>query len=238
MIKPIKRDFKLMRKDRQLYNNIELYTIIKDNDKVRFNEKCNKEALLRYIKFLEISFEDIWNRCLIDDIFCKSIVMYVAKSASRQGGKDEKEQLETCNETSKKLGINIKQLTSKAIRAKKTGTIITQNQMKQLNIKKCECLKSFDAKITGKMKGYISAKITYGEGGHQDNVFEELDAMANWWKTFKNESEEYLILLIDTDLTSRVQNLNEKYEDCHNIKVFNHYKFQDYIIRNYSIERT
>ena len=238
MINVIKRNFQLMRKDRQLYNNTELYTIIKDNDKLGFNEKSNNEALKRYIKFLEISFEDIWNRCLIDDIFCKSTVMYVAKSASRQGGKDEKEQLETCNETSKKLGINIKQLTSKAIRAKKTGTIITQNQMKQLNIKKCECLKSFDAKITGKMKGYISAKITYGEGGHQDNVFEELDAMANWWKTFKNESEEYLILLIDTDLTSRVQNLNEKYEDSHNIKVFNHYEFQNYIIQNYSIERT
>ena len=238
MIKSIKRDFKLMRKDRQLYNNTELYTIIKDNDKVRFHQKCNNKALLRYIKFLEISFEDIWNRCLIDDIFCKSTVMYVAKSATRQGGKDEKEQLKTCNETSKKLGINIEKLSSTAIRATKNGKIITQKQMKELNIEKHECLKSFDAKITGKMKGYISAKITFTNGGHQDNVFEELDAMANWWNIFKNESEEYLILLIDTDLTSQVQNLNKKYEHCHNIKVFNHYEFQNYIIQNYSIERT
>ena len=46
MIKPIKRDFKLMRKDRQLYNNIELYTIIKDNDKVRFNEKCKRMIII------------------------------------------------------------------------------------------------------------------------------------------------------------------------------------------------
>ena len=106
--------------------------------------------------------------------------------------------------------------------------------MKKYNITKDNCLKSFDGKITGKINGYISAKVAYGTGGHQDNVFEELDNMADCWAKYKNEDDNILVFLIDTDLENKFNCLKTKYENYDNIKFFNHYSFQEFIINNYN----
>ena len=52
----------------------------------------------------------------------------------------------------------------------KKGCILTNNQYKKSGLKKNDCLKSFDAKISGLVKGWVFAKVAFGEVGHQDNV--------------------------------------------------------------------
>jgi hypothetical protein len=111
--------------------------------------------------------------------------------------------------------------------------LITKIEMKKENIQIDKCLKSFDAQITGKLNGYISAKVSFGSGGHQDNVFYELDTIANWWSLYKREAQEVLVLLFDTDLTNKFNILVEKYKYFNNIHIFNHYSFQEFIIKYY-----
>ena len=82
------------------------------------------------------------------------------------------------------------------------------------------------------MNGFISAKVAYGGGGHQDNVFEEMDTLAEWWKKYKYETGEILIVLIDTDLITKCTRIKEKYNNVNNIMVFNHI-FQQYMINTY-----
>lgn len=132
-------------------------------------------------------------------------------------------------------GIEIINLTSTAIRPTKNGIIITKKEMKEKNISKDSCLKSFDGKLLGKINGYIAAKVSFGSGGHQDNVFEEMDTLAEWWYNYKKDTDEYLIILIDTDLEDKFNRIKLKYEICNNIQIFNHYDFQEYIISKYYI---
>ena len=104
--------------------------------------------------------------------------------------------------------------------------------MKKLNLRKDCCLKSFDAKISGKLNGFIAAKVSFGNGGHQDNVFEEMDVLAQWWSVFQI-CQLNLIILIDTDLKDKFLCLRAKYEKFKNIFVFDHCEFQEFIISNY-----
>ena len=60
-----------------------------------------------------------------------------------------------------------------------------------------------------------------------------MDTIAEWWKTFKAESEEVLVLLIDTDLIGQFNRLKEKYNSIKNIYVFNHVEFQQFMIDKY-----
>ena len=83
------------------------------------------------------------------------------------------------------------------------------------------------------MNGYIAAKVAYGAGGHQDNVFEEMDTIADWWKKYKSDTLEILVILIETDLKEKFDRLNTKYINLDNIFVFNHIEFQQYMIDKY-----
>ena len=92
------------------------------------------------------------------------------------------------------------------------------------------CLKSFDAEISGKINGFVCAKVCYGSGGHQDNVFEEMDTVCEWWKKYKFNTNEILVILIDTDLEKKQLRLKEKFIDIDNIKIFNHIEFQHHLL--------
>lgn len=231
--KSISVNFKNLRINRQKNNNLSVFNCIKNNNKIEFYKKINEKELLRILEELNFNFEDFWNKCCKDDIFSKLVACHLSKCASRQGTKDEDEQLRICNITAMLCGIEIINLTSTAIRPTKNGTISTKKEMKDHNISKDCCLKSFDGKICGKINGYISAKVSFGSGGHQDNVFEEMDTLAEWWCNYKKNTDEYLIILIDTDLEDKFNCIKLKYEKCHNIKIFNHYDFQEYIILNF-----
>ena len=231
--KPIQINFKELRNVRQQNNNKIVYYSIKTNDIKTFNENINNKEFIRTLYDLDFTKEEFFKKCIDDDKFCIAISRLISKNASRQGSKDETEQLRTCNITSKQYGINITNLTATELRPTKNGEIISKKEMIDNSILKDSCLKSFDGKITGKMNGFIAAKVSYGSGGHQDNVFEEMDTLAEWWKTYKCNTNEILIILIDTDLLHKMIRLKEKYRYVNNIMIFNHIELQQYIIDTY-----
>jgi hypothetical protein len=65
--------------------------------------------------------------------------------------------------------------------------------------------------------------------GHQDNVFHELETFGEICEKYGNKDELYVIL-IDTDLMNRLENLKNKFAESENILVVNHVEFQEYII--------
>jgi hypothetical protein len=238
--KPMEQNFKDIRNYRQENNYKVVYDSIKTNDMKTFSTNINDKELQRTLRYLNLTAEELIKVCIegdtcsnLRDICCKLLSMNIAKNSSRQGSKDEIEQLRTCNITAQLYGLTITNLTATELRPTKDGLILSKTEMKTKGISKDCCLKSFDGQISGKMNGFIAAKVVYGSGGHQDNVFEEMDTLAEWWKTYKCEMDEILIILIDTDLTTKVARLKEKYNDVNNILVFNHIEFQQYIINKY-----
>lgn len=229
-----KLDFKDLRVVRQQNNNATVCLSIQRDDKETFYKNINTLELGRILVDLEMSFEVFWQKCIEDEYFCKLASRNLSKRTSRQGTKDELEQLRTCNFTTQLCGVNVENLSATAFRPTKDGTIISGTEQKILKIPKDCCLKSFDGLITGKINGYVAAKVAYGSGGHQDNVFEEMDVMGEWWSEYKKDSDEYLVILIDTDLKKKFTRIKEKYNNIKNILVFNHVEFQEYIIANYS----
>ena len=234
---PTELDFKEIRKNRQFNNNKVVYDCIQENNQKGFLEQINEEERKRVLAEREYynpgygSFDLFWNKCCNDNEYAQMAAGRLSKDASRQGALDEKLQLTTCNEIAQLCGVDIKDLPSKALRAHKESVrILTPMDMKQDDIKKDMCLKSFDAQISGKMIGFISAKVTMRTGGHQDNVFAEMDTLADWWVKHKNGSEEILVLLVDTDLVDKFSVIEEKYRQYSNILMFDHCAFQKYMI--------
>ena len=236
--KPIEQNFKDIRLVRQTNNNKIVYESLQESDIKTLYKNINPKEYKRTLEDLQLTEEDFLSKCKDDNLFAKLASRTISKNASRQGSKDEIEQLRTCNITSQKCGVSIKNLTVTEVRPTKDGYIVSNDEMKIKQIQKDCCLKSFDAKISGKISGFIAAKVAYGSGGHQDNVFEEMDILAEWWKKYKSESEEILIILIDTDLIKKYTTLKEKFSNINNVMVFNHIEFQEYVINTYYIDES
>lgn len=167
-------DFKNIRKERQYQNNNVIIDIIEKNSKdvsnciTKIKKVCNEEALKRYVDYLELSEEEIITKCIEDNIFRKSTAMYISKNSSRQGTKDEDLVLETCNNISKKYDVNISKLgINEYVLGYENGDKkkfkICKRGLK--NIKEYTGTKSIDAKIEGKINGWITAKVCYTNGG-------------------------------------------------------------------------
>ena len=95
------------------------------------------------------------------------------------------------------------------------------------------CWKSFDGRIEGNLTGWIFAKVVFSSGGHQDNVFEEADILCNWVLTYMQECSELFVILIDTNLTEKLNVIKSKYATTKNLLIVNHFGFQTYLIDNY-----
>ena len=91
-------------------------------------------------------------------------------------------------------------------------------------LKKTACLKSFDAKISGLVKGWVLAEVAFGEGGHQDNVFSEAHEFVEWADKYGKDDELYIVL-VDTDLNLKFEELKQKPTKPNTI-VCNHVEFQ------------
>jgi hypothetical protein len=233
-IKPILIDIFNIRQERQKYNNtIAINKIQQCNICKDINIEEYKRILLE-LSTINITENDLLNECKKSIILTYILAGRIAINASRQGIKDEIIQLDTLNITSSKLGINIEKLSPNLYRPTKYGEILINSEIKKRNINLSDCLKSFDAKITGKITGWIFAKIVIGSGGHQDNVFEEAYNLCEWINNFSNKTDIYIIL-IDTDLIIKYNNLKEKYKNIHNLIIGNHIYIQQYLIDNYSV---
>jgi len=223
---PIQFDIHTIRQERQRINN----SLVLEGMKMRdLTKNVNRKELDRALNEMEITEEQFLDKCATDIIFAKGLAGRISINASRQGTKDEDFQITTCNITSSKCGTTIENLSATAYRPTKNGDIITNSQVKTLKIQKNDCLKSFDAKISGKKNGWLSAKFVIGRGGHQDNVFEEEHTLCDWVIKYGKENEIYMIL-IDTDLISQLDELKEKYETHPNIIIGNHVEIQKYFI--------
>ena len=119
-------------------------------------------------------------------------------------------------------------MSTTAFRPTKKGRILTNNQYLKSGLKKNDCLKSFDAKISGLVKGWVFAKVEFGEGGHQDNVFSEAHDFVEWADKY-GTSDELYIVLVDTDLNLKFAELKQK-STKGNILVCDHVEFQRVII--------
>lgn len=228
----IKRiDFEKIRKLRQEKNIELLLNNVKDIKK--FKKYVNKEKFAENLEYLGITEEEFFNECYENKNFLLQSCFLLAKQASRQGFLDEIEQLKTCNEISQQYGIKVEKLKSNEIRPTKDGKIVYEHEYK--NNKRKNYLKSFDGKISGKIDGYISAKVCYNKGGHQDNVFEEMNNLADMWKNFKNKDKLILVILIDTNLKHKFKQLQDNYKKIENIFVFDHTEFQSYFIQNFTL---
>lgn len=228
---PIQIDFSNIREERQKINNNNIYDIIRSKNFTELKKHSNTKELNRILIDYNISLEDLVEECNKNELLAKMTSGRISKLASRQGSTDETVQLQTCNKISSKYSININQLPNDALRPCKDGTIISKEQFKLITDKN-SCLKSFDAEITGILQGYVFAKVVYGNGGHQDNVFEEAYTFADWVSNFGNPELLY-VLLIDTDLTTKFEQLKIKASEQKNLLVVNHVEFQQYIIDNY-----
>lgn len=186
--------------------------------------------------------EKLLQYCRSDDRFARLLAGRISKNASRQGTKDEELQLSTCNLTTSKYGVYIENLTTTAFRPTKCGSIISGDQCVSTHVEdttkfmKTDCLKSFDGRISGKISGWIFAKVVYGTGGHQDNVFEEAHTFCHWVKKFGRADQLYVVL-IDTDLVSAFQTLKNAFLGIDHLLIANHIDFQKYIVSKFESSR-
>lgn len=236
-LKIISIDFKNCREKRQSENIDIVYQSIRDNDNKKFHQNINKKQLIRHLNKLQWSFDKYWDN-LREDLDEGGRAWFAAQNlainASRQGSKDEKIQIDTCSKLAKKFDIDIKKLNISDSIPTINGQILSRKEIKTKKIK--HNLKSFDGEIRGKMKGFISSKISFGNGGHQDNVFAEQNRYGDWWILNINDKNNKLVLLIDTDKKNQITILKEKFNNVNNILVCNHIEFQQYIIDTYSMD--
>lgn len=238
IFQPIRVDFVKERQNRQQSNNINVYRAIMDNDMETFHKITNAHEIERVLKEINninnipLSLDELLENVKRDMFKCIIFAGRIAKNSSRQGSKDEALQIDVCAKTADKCGIKIENLSSVAFRAMKNEkSILSNTEFKERKINKSETLKSFDAKISGNLNGWLCAKVCYGSGGHQDNVFEEMYNYCEWVDKYYNDTnnEELFVCLIDTDLTRQFDELKNKYSHIKNLLIVNHVDFQYYL---------
>ena len=232
IINPIEIDIYNIRNERQKINN--QLAMKRIQEKV-LNKDINNEEYKRIL--LELSKYNKTEKELLDECNDNIILLIILAgrisiNASRQGTKDELLQIDTCNITLNKFGISMDKLSVNSYRPTKNGLIVNNNDIKKNKISLNDCLKSFDAKLTGKINGWVFAKIVIGNGGHQDNVFEEAYILCEWIIKYGVISDIYIIL-IDTDLKTKFNDLKTKFNNNKNLIIGNHIEIQQYFIDKY-----
>jgi hypothetical protein len=233
LIKPIEIDIYNIRNERQKINNEKAMERIKERNLNKdINNEEYKRILLELAKF-DKSEKDLLDECNDNIILLVLLAGRISINASRQGTKDELLQIDTCNITCSKFGITMDKLSVNSYRPTKNGLILNNNDIKKNKITLNDCLKSFDAKLNGKINGWVFAKIVIGNGGHQDNVFEEAYILCEWVIKYSIITDVYIIL-IDTDLITKFNDLKKKFTNIENLIIGNHIEIQQYFIDKYN----
>ena len=163
------------RNERQEHNNKLAYDAIKSSPQNPNENHINEKALDRLLTYINYNNLDeiIKDKNNHEEMLIKISSLYIAKNASRQGGKDEDLQLENINKLQEYNITILKDGKQKPIK----GGGIRKSKKKQTDE-----LKSIDFVIKYKTEeiGYITAKVTSGGGGHQDNVLDEITQFCDW----------------------------------------------------------
>jgi len=225
-------DFKNIRIERQKYNNNLIFKLIKEENIDELIKISNKNELDRVLEETNLNIIELISLCKSNDIMNKILSGRISKNSSRQGNIDEIIQINTIKDFSINYNIIIEKLNIIDYIPMEDGSIFSKQFKKNI---KDKTLKSFDAKISGVINGFMFAKIVYGSGGHQDNVFEEANNLCEWIVKFHKNNELIFVLIIDTDLFTKFNKLKDYYKDITNIIISNHYDFQKYISSNFPI---
>ena len=212
------------RKENQIINYNLVEEALRETNIYVAKERGNPNKLEEILTYLNISEKQLLNKCKDDD-FRKLVSIIMAILSTRQGGALEREILDGINSYTKTLDVYVESLPNTALRPLKTGGVITTAEMKKKGIdKKTGTLKSIDGLISGKINGYIFAKVMTGKGGgHQDNVIIESHNFIDWAE--KEPKNKIYVLLIDGDyLHTELPKLLER--DNMNIWVCDHKTFQ------------
>ena len=151
-VKPIQIDCKDLRVERQKENNNIMLKLLQSGNITLVKHYCNIKELDRLLKDLGDDEEQLIKDCRDNLKYAKVVARQISKMASRQGTKDEAFILQKCNETISQVGVYIENLSTTAFRPTKDGRILTNKEYKNSGLKKNDCLKSFDAKLSGKVK--------------------------------------------------------------------------------------
>jgi hypothetical protein len=224
---PVKRDFKNIRELRQVANINNTLDLIEQKNEVELKKNCNQTALERVKDYLDVDIEQLFDECSKNKYTACLLAMNIAKNSTRQGSKDEDLQFEVCNLTMNPLGVKIKNLSVNKFRPSKSG-VIAENTDK---VNKDDCLKSFDGKIEGKMTGWTFNKVSYGSGGHQDNVFREAHEFCDWVIAHRMDDDYIYVVIIDTDQTKKMNTLKKKKNT--KLLIVDHFEFQQYVIEKF-----
>ena len=220
-------DLSQIRQTRQFITNQSLaevlcYTDFEESDLKKY---INFKSLDRLAELSNYTRQEVYDDCKDNYTYALSVAHGCAILASRQGSKDESFVLTQIDKHTSQNGIYVKPLNNQDLRPTKDGRLFTLKEYKKSGLSKLDCLKSIDGVISGKVEGYVFAKIVFGEGGHQDNVFHEAAQFADWVQQYGDTNKIY-VLLIDTDLTNKYNELVRKY-DNNNLWVVNHVEFQE-----------
>ena len=227
--------FRDERSKRYQENKSKIKSALLDGNKKLFISLVNIKEFERFMDEHEfISFEDVVSYVTIPHptrnyVHRDMLISSVVKDPSRQGALDEKLQIKVCADVGKEHGIIISQLTNVQLTPSKDGRILTLGDVRRENLQRPGKLKTFDAKISGKLDGYITAKVCIGTGGHQDNVFDEIVSMGNWFIEFQRP--ETLVILYDNDfkIDRKTELLKKTFENTKNVMSFNHVEFQKFL---------
>ena len=139
----------------------------------------------------------------------KLSALYIAKNASRQGSKDEGLQLE-----------NINILHEYDITIIKDGKLkpIKEGGIRKSGKKQTDELKTIDFLIKNNDidLGYITAKVTSGEGGHQDNILDEITHFCDWSLIQqKNDLTKkiYVVFYDSSNASKLINDIKKKYKN-------------------------
>jgi hypothetical protein len=224
-----------LREERRKNNIKNAEDFLEKSKDTRNNKLINIKEYKRVLEDYKddgITEDELLKKCKKDKMFRKAIAINISIEGSRQGSKDEITVIEKCNSITEQCGVYLKKLSAVAYRFKKNGSIINNKDFKKC--KKNDCLKSFDGEISGKIDGWLFCKICLSEGGHQDNVFEEITTFCET-VIISKEKNKYYVVILDTNLDKRFREIYEKYHEKKEGKllIFNHRTFQEYIIQTF-----
>lgn len=149
----------------------------------------NLKALNRFLAFKGCSKEELFRDCYYNKSLADAVAFVICKNAQKQGTRDESAVFDYIDKHSNHTIINL-----------------------NVNDKRYNGIdKSVDGEIRGKFSGDIFAKIVVGKGGHQDNVWLELNSIAETVKRFPKDR--IYCLLVDTDDLDRFLKLKQHQTD-------------------------
>jgi hypothetical protein len=211
-------DFTILREEAQTKKNKKVEILLAKGDLTVY-KYINKKELDKVLNETSLSFTELIKEVKKNKFLLKVLSGRITKKVTKQNF-DEKFQFKMCKKF-EEYGIYIEKLPIK-IGAKylnKEGNITTK-----------KCSKSLDGKISGKINGWIFMKSVFGQGGHQDNVFIEINEFC---KKLNKNINEFFVLLVDTNLYKKLNKIKETYKNTKNLLVVNSLEFQKYIADNF-----